>query len=301
MCVEIPQSMSTTTSWAEFGYLYEQEGTRLLRGCLRSDAADDLNQGRVNFFEAFQAWTQFAKASKGNLERPGRGAGDEITHFRGGLEMDLLRSDLLLAFRLCASGLLGSALIDMRGEVEKFVSVRAKGRGDFLIKVFVELNGPAPRAKLITSWLEEWKSLRAKPRHSDPVVAATLEGLDILTELLSDISRPILDGSIRWEKPAFHLTDVQKRADILFAKSSAADFLRHFSLLLVLSLHEMIHGFRVAGNPARKENSLPPTTPRISIRSTRVVASPDEPTPVRSPSAREERIPPPAPPRVKSE
>lgn len=293
--------MSTTTSWAEFGYLYEQEGARLLRGSLRAGAADDLHQGRVNFLEAFQAWTQFAKASKGNLERPGRGAGDEITHFRGGLDMDLLRSDLLLAFRLCVSGLLGNGLIDMRTEVEKFSSVRAKGRGDFLIKVFVELNGPAPRAKLITSWLEEWKVLRAKPKHSDPAMAATLDGLDILTELLSDISRPILDSGIRWEKPAFHLTDVQKRADSLFAKSSAADFLRHFSLMLVLSLHEMIHGFRVAGNPARKETSLPPTTPRISLRSTSIVRSPDETTPARSPSAREGRIPPAEPPRAKSE
>lgn len=261
--------MSATTSWAEFGYLYEQEGARLLRTCLRADAAgDNLHQGRLNFSEAFQAWTQFARASKGNLERPGRGAGEEITQFRGGLDMDIVRSDLLLAFRLCAAGLLGSTLIDMRTEVEKFASVRARGHGDFLIKVFVELSGPAPRAKLVASWLDEWKALREKQRHSDPAMAATLDGIDVLTQLLSEVSRPILDVNIRWDKAPFHLTDVQRRADALFATSPAAEFLRHFSLLLVLSLHEMIHGFRAAGKPARKEISLPPTT-RFTPRPTR--------------------------------
>lgn len=258
--------MSATTSWAEFGHLYEQEGARLLRNCLRADTGDDLHQGRLNFSEAFQAWTQFARTSRGNLERPGRGAGDEITQFRGGLDMDIFRSDLLLAFRICVTGLLGSTLIDMRTEVEKFASVRARGRGDFLIKIFVELNGPAPRAKLIASWLEEWKVLREKQKHSDPALAATMDGIDVLTQLLSDVSRPLLDVSIRWDKAPLHLTDVQRRAGALFATSPAAEFLRHFSLLLVLSLHEMIHGFRAAGK-ARKEISIP--TSRFTLRPTR--------------------------------
>ena len=245
--------MSTTTSWAEFGNLYEQEGARLLRNCLRADAGDDLYQGRLNFSEAFKAWSQFARASRGNLERPGRAAGDEITHFRGGLDTEIVRTDLLLAFRLCASGLLGNALMDMRTEVEKFAVVRARGHVDYLIKVFVELNGPAPRTTLIASWLDEWKTLREKQKPSAPVMTATLDGLDILMQLLSDVSRPILDPGIRWDKSPFHLTDVQRRADAFFATSSAAEFLRHLSLLLVLSLHEMIHGFRTAGKPARKE------------------------------------------------
>lgn len=260
--------MSTTTSWAEFGHLYEQEGARLLRNCLRADAGDDLHQGRVNFSEAFKAWSQFAKASRGNLERPGRAAGDEITQFRSGLDPEIVRTDLLLAFRLCASGLLGSMPIDMRTEVEKFASVRARGRGDYLIKVFVELNGPTPRATLIASWLDEWKTLREKPRPSDPSMAATLDGLDVLMQLLSDVSRPILDVNVRWDKAPFHLTDVQRRADALFATSSAAEFLRHFSLLVVLSLHEMIHGFRTPGKLSRKESSIPPAT-RPSFRPTR--------------------------------
>lgn len=259
--------MSTTTSWAEFGYLYEQEGARLLRNCLRTDAGDDLHQGRVNFSEAFKAWSQFAKASRGNLERPGW-AGDEITQFRSGLDLEIVRTDLLLAFRLCASGLLAGMPIDMRTEIEKFASVRARGRGDYLIKVFVELNGPTPRATLIASWLDEWKSLREKPRPSEPSLAATWDGLDVLMQLLSDVSRPILDVNVRWDKAPFHLTDVQRRADALFATSSAAEFLRHFSLLLVLSLHEMIHGFRITGKPSRKEISIPSAL-RASLRPTR--------------------------------
>lgn len=250
--------MSVTTSWAEFGNLYEQEGARLLRTCLRADAGDDLSQGRLNFSEAFKAWSQFARSSRGNLERPGRAAGDEIAHFRGGLDTEIVRTDLLLAFRLCASGLLGNALMDMRTEVEKFAVVRARGHGDYLIKIFVELNGPAPRPILIASWLDEFKILRERQKPSDPVMTATLDGLDVLMQLLSAISRPILDPGIPWDKSPFHLTDVQRRADAFFATSSAAEFLRHLSLLLVLSLHEMIHGFRSAGTTARKEISISP-------------------------------------------
>lgn len=262
MPLESSQSMSSTTAWAEFGYLYEQEGARLLRKSAAAAAIDDLHQGRQNFLEAFKAWTQFAKASKGNLERPGRGAGDEITKFRSGLDPELVRTDLLLAFRLCVSGLLSASVIDMRTEVEKFSSVRAKGRFDYLIKIFVELNGAAPRAKLIASWLDEYKTLQGKTRQSDPALAATSGGLDVLVQLLADVSRSIFDTT-RSESGPSHLMDAQKRAEALFAAAPAAEFLRHLCLLLVLSLHEMIHGYRSSGKSARKEISFPPV-PRSS-------------------------------------
>jgi len=257
--------MSSTTSWAEVGYLYEQEGARLLSNYAGPGGGDDLHQGRQNFSEAFKAWTQFAKASKGNLERPGRGAGDEITKFRSGLDTEIARTDLLLAFRLCVSGLLSNSVIDMRTEVEKFYSVRAKGSLDYLIKVFVELNGAAPRTKLIASWLDEYKTLHGRQRNPDPVVAATSDGLDLLVQLLADVSRSILEVNSRWEKTPSHLTDVQRRVEVLFASSPATEFLRHLCLLFMLSLHEMIHGFRRVGKPARKEISIPPATRSSSV------------------------------------
>lgn len=218
-------SAIASTSKAEhissLAFLYEQEGIRLLQS-RQVDRIEYSRQAQLNFVEAFVYLSQIAEGVE--AKSGARFPTQALEEFRGGLPERLARTDLLLAFRLCASSVLANLASNIRREAERFRNIQAESGIDFVLRSYVALASGAPDSEIEA--IE--RAYRAHVHRSGHSPENT--GLDHLLKIasLASVQAHRISG-IGSDRIELEMLLAYKAANEAFAKSRYSEILLHLA------------------------------------------------------------------------